>query len=105
MSKKASPVPQKFNTFNTFAIFAKFAKFANFDPVLEHPTLIHRHPPRLRSISEHAVRTPTPSPVFDGPGTREAGGGQGVRAKAEGLIWLSSLTSFSAAATAQRCLP
>ena len=45
------PVPQKFNTFNTFNTFAKFAKFANFNPALEHPTLLHRHAPRLGSIS------------------------------------------------------
>jgi hypothetical protein len=37
-------IPQKFNTFNTFNTFA------NIDPALEHPTLIHRHPPRPGSI-------------------------------------------------------
>jgi hypothetical protein len=51
-----SPSREKFNTFDTFnifttfamfAIFAKFAKFANFNSALEHPTLIHRHAPRL----------------------------------------------------------
>jgi hypothetical protein len=36
--------PQTFNTFTTFTTFAKFAKF---NPALEHPTLIHRHAPRL----------------------------------------------------------
>jgi hypothetical protein len=51
-----SPKSQKFklfkpfNTFNTFNTFAKFAKFANFDPALEHPTLLHRHTPRLGRI-------------------------------------------------------
>jgi hypothetical protein len=51
-----SPSPQtfttinSFTTFNTFAKFAKFAKFANFDPALEHPTLLHRHTPRLGCI-------------------------------------------------------
>jgi hypothetical protein len=54
------PVPQKFNTFNTFNTFAKFAKFANFNPALEHPTLLHRHAPRLGSISENAVSWPNP---------------------------------------------
>ena len=80
------PAPQKFTTFTTFttftifttfamfAIFAKFAKFANFNPALEHPTLIHRHAPRLRFISERASRT-SPDPVSDGPGTLRAGGG------------------------------
>jgi hypothetical protein len=55
-----SPAPQTFTTFTTFAMFAMFAIFANFatfDPALEHPTLIHRHAPRLRSISERASRT------------------------------------------------
>jgi hypothetical protein len=42
-----SPSPQTFNTFNTFNTFAKFA---NFDPAWEHPTLLHRHTPRLGRI-------------------------------------------------------
>jgi hypothetical protein len=45
---------EKFTTFTTFAIFAKFA---NFNPALEHPTLIHRHAPRLGSLAERASRT------------------------------------------------
>jgi hypothetical protein len=69
------PVPQKFNTFNTFNIFAKFAKFANFNPALDHPTLLHRHAPRLGSISEHAVSWPNP-PLLSLTGE----GGRGVRA-------------------------
>jgi hypothetical protein len=52
------PAPQTFTTFNTFTTFAIFAKFANFNSALEHPTLIHRHAPRLGSISEHAISTP-----------------------------------------------
>ena len=67
--------PQKFTTFITFAKFAKFAKFAifakfaNFNSASEHPTLIHRHAPRLGSISEHAIPAPNPpSPVSDGRG-------------------------------------
>ncbi len=61
-----SPAPQKFTTFNTFctfamfaifAKFAKFAKFANINPAMEHPTPIHRHAPRLGSLSECASRT------------------------------------------------
>jgi hypothetical protein len=66
------PAPQKFTTFNTFNTFAKFA---NFDPALEHPTLLRRHAPRRGSISERAVSTHPPSPVSDGPGTHEVGGG------------------------------
>ena len=57
------PAPQKFTTFTTFttfAKFAKFAKFANFNPALEHPTLIHRHAPRLGSLAERAFSTPHP---------------------------------------------
>jgi hypothetical protein len=62
------PAPQKFTTFNTFA---KFAKFAKFDSALEHPTPIHCHPPRLRSISERAVSAQNPpllSPTGEGVG-------------------------------------
>jgi hypothetical protein len=61
-----SPAPQKFNTFNTFntfttfAKFAKFAKFANITSAREHPTLLHRHAPPLRSIAERPVPTPHP---------------------------------------------
>jgi hypothetical protein len=61
--------PQKFNTFNTFnifttfAIFAKFAKSANIHPALEHPTLIPRHTPRLRSLSEHRLDVTSPLPA------------------------------------------
>jgi hypothetical protein len=73
-----------------FAKFAKFAKFANIDSALEHPTLIHHHPPRLGTISERASPTQNPpSPVFDGPGTlwvagkggegRPGQGGEGER--------------------------
>ena len=46
-----SPALEMFTTFTTFAKFAKFAKFANIDSAREHPTPIHRHPPRFRSIS------------------------------------------------------
>jgi hypothetical protein len=63
------PAPQKFTT------FAKFAKFADFDPAREHPTPIHRHAPRLGSISERAVQTQNPLSRLDGPGTHEVGGG------------------------------
>jgi hypothetical protein len=68
------PAPQTFTTFTTFAKFAKFAKFANFDPALDYPALIHRHAPHVESLSERASRT-SPSPVSDGPGTHEVGGG------------------------------
>jgi len=40
-----------------FAIFAIFAKFAIFDPALEHPTLIYRQAPRVRSMSRCAFST------------------------------------------------
>jgi hypothetical protein len=80
-----SPAPQKFTTFTTFttfAKFAKFAKFANFEPALEHPTSIHRHTPRLGSISERASRRHIPpllSPTGEGGKGGEGRSGQGVR--------------------------
>jgi hypothetical protein len=57
--------PQKFNTFNTFTTFAKFA---NVNPALDYPALIHRHAPRLGSISERASRSSPPllSPTGEG---------------------------------------
>jgi hypothetical protein len=63
-----SLAPQKFTTFTTFAmfaIFAKFTKFANINSTLEHTTLIHRHAPRLRSISERRLLhiPPLPAPT------------------------------------------
>jgi hypothetical protein len=58
-----SASPQTFTTFTTFTTFAKFAKFATFDPTLDHPTLLHRHAPRLPAISERVV---TPHPPLSG---------------------------------------
>jgi hypothetical protein len=52
--------PQKFTTFTTFTTIAKFAKFANITSTLDHPTPLHRHPPRLQSILERAVPPQNP---------------------------------------------
>ena len=51
-----------------------FAIFANINSALEHPTLIHRNAPRLRSISERTFSTPHP-PLLSSTGE----GGRGVR--------------------------
>ena len=64
-----SPTPEKFNTFNTFAVFSRAPDYS---------TLVHPQPPRTQSVSASAVFTlHPPSPVSDGPRTREAGGGKG----------------------------
>jgi hypothetical protein len=80
------PAPQ------TFTAFAIFAKFANIDPAREHPTLIHRHAPRLGSSSERHLDATPPllSPTGRVPAKWVAG--RTVRASAD-------LTRSEAAAT------
>jgi hypothetical protein len=81
------PAPQKFKTFNTFNIFNTFAIVT---PARDYPPLGHRQAPHVPLLSQRTFPTPDPpSPVFDGPGTREAGGGQGVRA------WLGYVAFFA----------
>jgi hypothetical protein len=65
------------SNFTTFTTFAKFAKFANFNPALEHPTLIHRHAPHLRSLSERRPYATSPSPCAQGEGSGEGRAGRG----------------------------
>jgi hypothetical protein len=71
-----------FAIFAIFAIFAKFAKFANFNPALNHPPLISRHAPPLRSLSEHRLDFTAPSPSALSWVPAQRGAGLGVRASA-----------------------
>jgi hypothetical protein len=81
------PAPQTCTTFTTFTTFAKFAIFANFatfDSALERPTPLHRHAPRLGSISERAFPASHP-PLLSSTGEGGQGGegrpGQGGEGK------------------------
>jgi hypothetical protein len=67
-----SPTPEKFKTFNIFNTFAVFYRAPDYS------TLVQPQAPHAQSVSASAVSMlHPPSPVSDGPGTREAGGGQG----------------------------
>jgi hypothetical protein len=53
-----------------------FTIFANFNPTLEYPAL-NTVTRQVSDPSQSAPPAHPPSPGSDGPGTREAGGGQG----------------------------
>jgi hypothetical protein len=68
-------LPSAPQTFITFTKFAKFAKFANIDPPGPPDTETLAGTASPTPLRPHLLHAASPSPVSDGPGTHEVGGG------------------------------